>query len=212
MERRERPIRRERGARFIAARPLWGGVAVAVCLLLAAGCGDGSETQRSHPGVQAVRHPDQRILGFVLTETEEGRKLWVLEAEEARVFDSSNEIDLDTLVVDFFDEDGAHVSQLTSKHGVIQRTTRDMRAFDDVEIVTDEGLRLESDEVRWASRSGKIVSDTRVRFTRGRNVLTGVGFESDPSLENIEIFEDVQADVLDPEDLRTGDGGKEGAR
>jgi len=143
------------------------------------------------------RMPNQLISDFVLTETEEGRKLWVLQAERAKIFDSSNEIDLDTLIIDFFDELEAHTSTLTADRGIINRTTRNMEAFGDVVILSDDDLRLESEEVRWLNRSGQIISDAPVRFTRGANVLTGVGFVSDPSLENIEIREQIRVEVRD---------------
>jgi len=150
---------------------------------------------------EAVRLPDQQILDFVLTETKAGKKEWVLQAERAKVFDPSNQIHLDTLVVDFYDERGQHTSRLTSLGGVINRTTHNMEAFGEVLIVTDEGLELESDEVRWVNKLSQIVSDAPVTFTRRGNVLRGVGFVSDASLENIEIRREVRADVRDTETL-----------
>jgi LPS export ABC transporter protein LptC len=180
---------------------------VGAVLVLAAlsGCGDSRESRQASTTVDPGRQPDQRISDFALTETEGGRKLWVLRAEQAKVFDSSNEVNLDTLVVDFYDEEQAHVSTLTSDHGVIERATRDMQAFGQVRIRTDEGLRLEADEVRWVQKEGRILSDSRVRFTRGENVLTGVGFESDPSLKDIEIRRAVEAEVRDTDGLKQGE-------
>lgn len=180
-------------------------------LILALGLGVLPGCEREEPQVSAVsqttRSPDQRIQDFVLTETEGGRKMWVLQAERAKIFDSSNEINLDTLVVDFFGSSQEHSSRLTSNHGVINRTTRNMEAFGDVLIVTDDGLRLETEEVEWLNKRSQIVSEAPVRFTRGRNVLTGVGFVSSPSLEDMEILSEIQADVHDPE----GSGKEEGS-
>jgi LPS export ABC transporter protein LptC len=172
---------------------------LALSLLALGGCQ--SEEPPISRTVETERMPNQVILDFVLTETEGGRKLWTLHAERAKIFDSSNEINLDSLIVDFFDDDQAHTSTLTSHHGVINRTTHNMEAFGEVVIVTDAGLHLESDDVRWLNSRNEIVSDSPVRFTRGRNVLTGVGFVSDPSLENIEIRQEVRAEVRDPDDL-----------
>ncbi len=175
----------------------WGFVALILGFLVLVGCEPEKSPVPSNADVKRV--PDQLILDFVLTETQEGRKLWVLQAERAKIFDSSNEIDLDTLVVDFFDELEVHTSTLTSHHGIINRTSHNMQAFGEVVIVTDEGLRLESEEARWLNRPGQIVSDAPVQFTRGRNVLTGVGFVSDPSLDNIEIKREIRAEVRDPD-------------
>ncbi len=168
-------------------------------LLAIAGCQ--SEEPPIPRAVETERMPNQVILDFVLTETEGGRKLWTLHAERAKIFDSSNEVNLDSLLVDFFDDEQAHTSTLTSHHGRINRTTHNMQAFGEVVIVTDAGLRLECDDVQWLNSRNEIVSDSPVRFTRGKNVLTGVGFVSDPSLENLEIRQEVRAEVRDPDDL-----------
>ena len=175
----------------------WAFSALLLGVVMLVGCE--SEKSPVPSSADMTRTPDQLILDFALTETQEGRKLWILRAERAKIFDSSNEIDLDTLVVDFFDELEAHTSTLTSHHGVINRTSHNMQAFGEVVIVTDEGLRLESDEALWLNRPGQIVSDAPVRFTRGRNVLTGVGFASDPSLDNIEIKQEIRVEVRDPD-------------
>ncbi len=173
--------------------------AVGLVLGFLGGAGCQTEEPQGSSTVEPTRGPDQQIHDFALTETEDGRKLWVLNAQVARIFDSSNEIALDTLGVDFFGEREEHVSRLTSDHGTINRTTRNMEAFGHVVIVTDDGLRLETEEVQWVNREGEIVSDAPVRFTRGRSVLTGVGFVSKPSLENIEIREQIEAEVLEPD-------------
>jgi len=76
-----------------------------------------------------------------------------------------------------------------------------MLARGHVVLQTTEGTRMATEELRFDNLAQKIRSDRFVRFERGGNVLTGVGFESDPNLEHYEFKSQVKAVV------RTQSGG-----
>jgi LPS export ABC transporter protein LptC len=71
-----------------------------------------------------------------------------------------------------------------------------------VVVVTVEGNRLETEELYWDRKNAKVSSDVFVRLTRGEDVITGIGFESDPNLERYEIRKNVQASVREREGFR----------
>ncbi|HPF71139.1 MAG TPA: hypothetical protein PLQ13_10755, partial [Candidatus Krumholzibacteria bacterium] len=71
-----------------------------------------------------------------------------------------------------------------------------------VVVVTDDGRRLETEELFYGNTTRLITNEVFNRFTRGGDVLTGIGLEATPDLEYIEIKADLQADVGDDTDTR----------
>jgi hypothetical protein len=76
-----------------------------------------------------------------------------------------------------------------------------------VVVVTEDGRRLETQELYYDNERGLIHNDVFDRLTRGDDVVTGVGLEATPDLEYIEIKQRVQAEVGDAavEDGREGE-------
>ena len=62
-------------------------------------------------------------------------------------------------------------------------------------VTTENGTRIETESLRYLTSSKQIVSDELVTVTRGRDVLSGIGFVSDPSLEQFEFKKQVKARV-----------------
>jgi hypothetical protein len=86
--------------------------------------------------------------------------------------------------VDFYDQQGGKTSELSAREGEIDQMSRDMTARGNVVIQTTEGTRMTTEELRFLNRTQKMRTDREVRFERAGNVLTGVGFESDPGLDH----------------------------
>jgi LPS export ABC transporter protein LptC len=78
---------------------------------------------------------------------------------------------------------------------------RDMVARGNVVLQTTEGTRMSTEELQFLNQKQRIVSDRFVRVERAGDVLTGVGFESDPDLHHFEFKTRVKATV------RTRSGG-----
>ena len=72
--------------------------------------------------------PSQVIEGFKLTETAEGKLVYALEAETARVFDDSNRIEVVRPEVHFFNEKQELFSTLFSQTGTVNTKTSDLVA------------------------------------------------------------------------------------
>ena len=69
--------------------------------------------------------------------------------------------------------------------------------FECTVAVTFKGEVLETDTLRYLNATDKIVSDSFVKLTRGKDVLTGIGFECDHTLESVDIKKDVRARILE---------------
>jgi LPS export ABC transporter protein LptC len=145
--------------------------------------------------------PDQEVRNFVLTETDQGSLVWKLYARYAAMYDARNSIVARGVRVDFFDAQGKKTSELSAREGEIDQTSRDLIARGNVVLQTTEGTRMSTEEMRFLNRTQKVRSDVLVRVERGGDVLTGVGFESDPELKHYEFKKQVRAQVR----TRSGD-------
>ena len=86
-----------------------------------------------------------------------------------------------------FDRDGSHNSVLTADSGLVFNQTNNLVAYGEVVVVSDSGIVLETQELRWDNEKQKIISDVPVRFTTEDDTLVGDSFISDPDLSNYEI-------------------------
>lgn len=134
-------------------------------------------------------YPDQESWQAVMRVTKDGRTTGLINAGHIQKF-SQKKITLmkDSLKVDFFDAEGNHTSVLTSQGGKIMDDRQDMTAYGNVVVVSDSGLTLFTDTLRWNNKEQKIYSDIPVIFISDEgDTLYGDSFKSDPDLVNYEI-------------------------
>jgi len=182
------PLRRRRGA---ALRSILAGVVAALTVV---GCQSRSATT---PSGADVRLPDQEARDFTLTESSEGKKNWTLWASYAAMYNDQSLVDAKTVRIEFFDKEGKRFSTLVAKTGRVHQQTNDLEARGNVVVTTESGIRMETDSLRWQNTAAKIVSDGFVKVTRQHDVVTGYGFESDPSLDHFHLKRQVRAEVTD---------------
>ena len=167
---------------------------------LVAGC---NEEQPATVGKQStVRVPQQEFVDYRLIETSDGVRQWILESGRMQKFSDQEDVLLVTVKMDFY-RDGAYFSTLTSDSGQANLQKNDVHTWGDVVVVTEDGRRLECSELFFDNETELITNDVFNRFTRGRDVTTGIGLEASADLENVVIREDVVFDVAD-EDQETG--------
>src|SRR6267378_1996071 len=174
-------------------------VAAIAFLIAATGC---KSRNAPTPGATDVRIPDQEARDFTLTETSEGKKNWTLWASYAAMYNDRNLVDAKTIQIEFFDSEGKRYSTLVADQGLVDQRTNNLTAIGKVRVVTETGVHMETDSLRWVNRTEKIMSDAFVRVTRKEDVVTGYGFESDPNLDHFHLKREVRAEVRD-----TGGGG-----
>lgn len=183
--------------------------AAALALLVGLGFSGGCRSKPAAPTNGAARRvPDQEARDFTLTESSEGRKNWTLLASYAAMYNDRHLIDAQTVRIEFFDSKGARFSTLLADQGLVDQRTNNLEARGNVRITTESGIRMETDSLRWLNDRGKIVSDAFVRVTRRHDVVTGWGFESDPSLDHFRLSRHVQAEVRDAAGGAAGDSGR----
>lgn len=141
--------------------------------------------------------PDEVFSDFVTMESDSGRVQWKLTAPKANRYNREKLVMLENPVIEFFDKEGQRRTTLVSEAGEYSEETRNMLAFGHVEVQSVGGDLLETDSLFWSSDRDKILSNSFVKLTRGRDVITGYGMECDPNLNSVDIKRNVQATIID---------------
>lgn len=167
---------------------------VAIMLAVALGCSD--KHTRALP-VQGTQSPDEIMSEFVTQETDSGRVQWKLAAPRALRYNARNVFLLDNPKIEFFDEMGNLQTTLTAKNGEYSLVTHDMLAYGNVVATSTKGEILETDSLRYLNQTDKIVSDSHVKLTRGRDVITGIGMECEHTLDSVNIKRNMRARIVE---------------
>lgn len=147
------------------------------------GCG-GERKETLSTGNGEKEYPSQEGWNSDLFLTSAGHLQAVVRYGHMLKYDEKKLILFDEGVeVDFYDAEGSHASRLTSERGEYHETTEDVIGLGNVVVVSDSGVTLQTEVLRWDNGLMKILSDTVVTvITPDRDTLYGVGFESEPDL------------------------------
>ncbi len=155
-------------------------------IIFAASC---SLEEKKTVTADGKEYPDQESWNAVILITNNGRTVGHLKAGHVQKFTRKKVTYLDEkLQVDFYNEQGRHTSVLTSEAGKVFDAKQDMEAYGNVVVVSDSGLTLFTDTLKWNNKEQKIYSEIPVKFASEENdTLYGDSFKSDPDLVNYEI-------------------------
>lgn len=170
-------------------------LAAAAALSLAS-CGDGDRSQQT---IGTAEMADQEFADFRTMESDSGMVKWILESPVARVYNVRKLLVTDDPRIEFYNEDGEVTSVLTADKAEYDQVTHDLTALGNVVITTSEGYTLETESLVWIHELAEFHSEDFVKVTRGKDVLTGYGFEGYPELNNVNIKRDVRAYLRDEE-------------
>lgn len=131
---------------------------------------------------------DQVIYGLRFRLTEEGLSRAQLQSDTAYFFEDNTRIELEKVHTTFFTVTGAKDAVLTSKRGTYNSRTSNMIARDDVVVVSEDGRRLTTSELIYSQQKNEISSDSAFVLTEPNRRLEGIGFRSDPNMQNIKIL------------------------
>jgi LPS export ABC transporter protein LptC len=173
----------------------WSGAGLLLALAFA-GC------QSSQPGPPPDRAdaemlvPEQTFYDYRVIESDEGVREYVLDSDRMDKYANREELHLVRVKMDFY-EKGAYFSTLTSDSGRANPVTKDVFVWGHVVMVTTDGRRLTTTELRYDSAAGRIRNDVFNTLDRGEDVVTGVGLEATPDLRYVELKQRVEATVGD---------------
>lgn len=157
-------------------------------ILLMCGC----ITEEKEPSVPNTteNYPDQESWDATILITKEAHTIGHLKAGKIEKYSKKNITLLkENIKIDFYNNEGQHTSVLTSEGGKVFDYSQDMLAYGNVVVVSDSGMTLYTDTLKWDHKRQKIVSDVPIMITTEEgDTLYGDSFVSDPNLRNREII------------------------
>lgn len=130
---------------------------------------------------------DQMMFGARAILTNKGLMRAELFGDTAYFFDDNTRIEMRTVKTNFFTAEGAQSAVLTSKEGTY-RTQGSMEARGDVVVVSTDGRRLTTPQLRFDQVRNEISSDSAFVLTEPGRRVAGIGFVSDPNMNNVRIL------------------------
>lgn len=167
--------------------PSWRAAALAALLLSAAACRE----QRQPPVASSdavVDSADQVLFGVRHFLTDDGVRQARLQSDTALVFDDGTRILLRKVRMTFFTEAGVENAVLVSKRGRYDTRSQQMEAVGDVVVTTTDGRRLETQQLAFDQSANQISSDSAYVATEGGRRQEGIGFRSDPQMNNVQCL------------------------
>jgi LPS export ABC transporter protein LptC len=131
---------------------------------------------------------DQVMYGARFNLTDKGLQRAQLEADTAYFFEDNTRIELEPVHTTFFTVTGAKDAVLTSERGTYNSRTTGMVARKNVVVVSEDGRRLTTPELRYNQQANEISSDSAFVMTEPNRRIEGIGFRSDPNMKNIRIL------------------------
>jgi LPS export ABC transporter protein LptC len=87
----------------------------------------------------------------------------------------------------FYDADGKESGHMKAKYAISYNKKEQMIARNNVELWNAEGKRLDTEELIWDQKSGRIHSEKFSKITSPTEVIYGDGFESDQDFSKYRI-------------------------
>jgi len=131
---------------------------------------------------------DQVMYGVRFNLTDNGLARAELLSDTAFFFDDNTRAELRKVETTFYTASGARDAYLTAKRGTYNSRLGTMVARGDVVITTEEGRRLATSELKYDQTMNEVSSDSAFVMTEPGRRLEGIGFRSDPNMQNVQIL------------------------
>jgi LPS export ABC transporter protein LptC len=171
--------------------------ALLLCALYLAGCRDAQQPRTGTAAAGIDPAADQVVFGSRTLVTEGGLRRAEVFSDTALFYDDNTRMDMRIVRAIFYSAAGAKDAVLTSRTG--RYLTRDnvLEARGNVEINTIDGRRLVTEQIKYDSRVNQISSDSAFVLTEEGREASGVGFVSDPDMNNLRILRASRAKARD---------------
>jgi len=163
------------------------GLAVAIALVSGAAC----QNQGATPPVAATvtrDTADQTLFGVRVVMSDHGVQQALLQADTAFTYEDNTRFELRAVRSTFYTETGVKNATLTSRQGTYNVRSGNMEARGNVVVISTDGRRLETPQLRFDPGRNEISGDSAFTLTRPEDVVTGIGFVTDPDLTRIRVY------------------------
>lgn len=119
--------------------------------------------------------------------TSGGVRRALVEADTAYLYEAMATVELRKVHLILYDEHGQRRATMTSHSGRLNTRTEAMTAQGNVVLITEDGNRIESEELHLNPEEDRIWSDLPTTMWEDGTVIRGDGFTSDAQLQNVRV-------------------------
>lgn len=156
--------------------------------LFASGCKSNKTTPPVSARSALADSAGQVMYGAKFNLTDQGVMHAQLLADTAYFFDDNTRVELMHVNSTFYTTAGVKSAVLTSKRGTYHTNTGQMVARGNVIVNSEDGRHLTSQELKYDQSRNEISSDSAFVITEPDRRLSGIGFRSDPNLQNVHVL------------------------
>lgn len=137
---------------------------------------------RKLPTESATTNADYRLKQVHLQEQGRDGSRWQLDAEYSETFEEQNKTTMKKVTVKVDQppkgDQASRSWTVTGDEGDLNQETKDVELRGNVVLISSDGLRLETDKLRWDAEGQRAWTEDPVVIYRSGAVVRGVGFES----------------------------------
>lgn len=135
---------------------------------------------------------DMTMVNASFSEMRGDAKLWDLTAAQADYDKDTGEVFLQQLLANIYDERAGKL-QITAKSGFYDEKKRLISMTGDVEVLTKQGMSLETDQLDYLPDQDLVKTDRPVKVKDNRLTLTAVGMELFPNTEQVKFHHQIHS-------------------
>jgi LPS export ABC transporter protein LptC len=128
----------------------------------------------TEPAGSVASSADLRIKEAQIEEVTGGVR-WRLKAEQALIFEAEGRTALRTIAVDVFERERSWT--IVGEEGDLFQATKNLEIRKNVVLISSDGVRLETNVLRWTGSEKRLWTDEPVRLSRGGAVADGSALE-----------------------------------
>ncbi len=168
---------------------------VALAAVSVAACRPGGKKVQVAARATIADSADQVMYGIRTLLTDRGVLRAELMSDTAYVFDDNTRFELRGVHTTFYRTTGAKDAVLTSREGTFRSNANSMEARKDVIVTSEDGRTLATAELRFDQALNEIAGDSAFVLTETGRRLEGVGFRSDPDMNNVRVLRGARGDA-----------------
>ncbi len=156
----------------------------------------GGETRPTVPSSSAEK-PDTAAERVRMTETQEGRRLWEVEADRAELFEEKGKAILIQVVdpVRIVIYNGEETLTSFAQKVIVDLGTKDLQLIGRVRSESSQGTKIFTERVNWSAGKRQISTDAPVVIEKEGYQIRGKGMVADTALERVTIHERITSEM-----------------
>ncbi|HET7188393.1 MAG TPA: LPS export ABC transporter periplasmic protein LptC [Gemmatimonadaceae bacterium] len=163
-------------------------VLLAIASLTVAGCSEQGHAPPVKSGTSMADSAEQVMLNVRSLLTDKGIQRGEMFADSAYIFDDNTRFELRKVRATFNTSTGVKDGTMSGDRGRYNLREQVLEGYGNVVITTNDGKRLTSPHVRYSQAMNQVSSDSAFTMVEAGRTLSGVGFRSDPQLNNVVVL------------------------